>query len=478
MKLENRDGALFTSLMGLFVLAPLPLGSNREWAWLTLSGLSFLLMALWCRAYILGRLRIPETFRSMDTKAAVLLFLGAALWICFQIVPLPSDLVTKLAPSIAAFYHAAYAVIQPDAPPDYLYLTLDRGATLHTALRSLAYWCLFLLVLLVVNNRHRLKIFCYTIVASGFFQAVYGSIMTLSGLEYLLFTKKYAYVGFATGTFVNRNHLAGYLEMALAIGIGLLLMTGKEKAVDPSSRWRGRAREILRLLLSQKAILRLMMVVMVVGLILSRSRMGNVAFFTSLLITGCIAIAFSKPFRRVPIYILLSSIVAIDIYLLGVWFGLEEVAQRLEQTHLSTEHRDEVIEYAIPMIEDFWLSGTGAGTFIYVFSAYVKENFGAVYDHAHNDYLELVSELGVIGFSLLCVFTLLSLFKSFMALRDPANDFVRATGFAGFMGTLSLLIHSTADFNLYIPANAMLFIAILALPFVVSSLGTNRISLS
>ena len=118
------------------------------------------------------------------------------------------------------------------------------------------------------------------------FLYLYGSVMTLSGLEYLLFVKKEDYLGTATGTFVNRNHLAGYLEMALAIGLGLMLMAGKGKPAELSGRWRGRVRSILRLLLSQKAILRLMLVAMVVGLILTRSRMGNTAFFNSLLITG------------------------------------------------------------------------------------------------------------------------------------------------------------------------------------------------
>ena len=140
---------------------------------------------------------------------------------------------------------------------------------------------------------------------------------------------------------------------------------------------------------------------------------------------------------------------------------------------MSTEQRDEISEYLIPMIKDYWLSGTGAGTFLYVFPAYVKENLGCAYDHAHNDYLELLSELGVIGFSFLSAFTLLSLWRS-LALRNPASDFVRAMGFAGFMGAISLLIHSTVDFNLQIPANAMLFIATLAIPFVARPVGARR----
>ena len=80
-----------------------------------------------------------------------------------------------------------------------------------------------------------------------------------------------------------------------------------------------------------------MLVVMVIGLILSRSRMGNGAFFNSLLITGLIALLFSPSFRQPGVYGLLLSIIIIDIFLLGSWFGLEKVVQRMEQTTLVSE---------------------------------------------------------------------------------------------------------------------------------------------
>ena len=147
-----------------------------------------------------------------------------------------------------------------------------------------------------------------------------------------------------------------------------------------------------------------MVIMMVAGLILTRSRMGNTAFFSSLLLTGLLAIVFSKHFRTTGDLVLLFSIVLVDVFLLGQWFGLEKVAERLRQTTLVSEQRDEVDIYVVPLVGDFWLTGAGAGSFMHVFPAYAEEDLGALYDHAHNDYLELLGELGVIGFVPLSAF--------------------------------------------------------------------------
>jgi O-antigen ligase len=390
-------------------------------------------------------------------------------------MPLPFGWVAWFSQRSALFYSQAAAVVTPKAVPGVVSLSVDAGVSGMMALKSAAYFCLYLLLLLSIDSRGRLRMLCYVIVCSGLFQSVYGSFMTLSGFEYLLGVKKTTYLGTATGTFVNRNHFAGYLEMALATGIGLMMVTGKNGVHESSRRWRGKLRRLLSLLLSGKAILRLILIAMVIGLILSRSRMGNAAFFNSLLITGLFACGVSSSFRRPGVYVLLISLVVIDIFLLGRWFGLEKVVERLEQTSLATEGRDDVLYYAVPMLKDFIWTGTGAGTFYYVFPQYAGEPQMSGYDHAHNDYLELLSDLGVIGFSALVGVVLLSLWQAIKALRHPRSSFVRGMGFAGFMGMLSLLIHSAVDFNLQIPANAMLFIAMLALPTIALSVDSKTI---
>ena len=128
---------------------------------------------------------------------------------------------------------------------------------------------------------------------SGTFQAAYGAFMVLSGLELGFFVEKYVGQGVATGTFVNRNHLAGYLVMCLSAGIGLLL---SQLATNSAHNWKDRLRRWLRLLLSSKIRLRIYLAIMVIALVLTRARMGNVAFFTALGVAGALALYTGRGF--------------------------------------------------------------------------------------------------------------------------------------------------------------------------------------
>jgi O-antigen ligase len=469
-------GLPLAGLFSVYMLAPLPLGGNRDWAWLILAAIIFLLIAIWCLQYLRNQVSLSAVFTMRLCRASIGFFLCAVVWQGLQALPVPVDWLGKIPTPSAQLYRQTYAVIAPQALPEQGAISVDAGVTAKIALRSVSYFCLFMLLLLVINSRKRLLLFCYLLLLSGLFQALYGSLMALSGMENLLGVKKENYLDYASGTFVNRNHFAGYLEMTLAIGMGLLMVRSKSKVQTQRTGqgWRRRLRQLLNLVLSGKAIFRLMLVVMVIGLILSRSRMGNGAFFNSLLITSVIAVAVSAAFRKPGVYLLLLSIIAIDVFLLGSWFGLEKVVQRMEQTSLVTERRDDVDQSMLPMIEDFNWVGSGAGTFEYALPSYVNGNYGG-YDHAHNDYLELLSDLGYLGFSFLAGLVLISLWQALKALRYQHSSFVRGIGFAGLMGTLSLLIHSSVDFNLQIPANAMLFIAMLTLPTIALSVDKNQV---
>lgn len=456
------------------MLSPLPIGSNTAWAWLNFSGLLFLMMAFWCQSYIKEAKGNLCCIQATPGKFSVGFFGCAIVWVILQSVPLTFAGLAQLSTPTALIYKETISILAPQNPSKSFYISIDPSITYENSFLSAAYFCLYLLLLLVIDSRTRLRTLCYVIVFSGLFQAAFGSFMALSGLEYLFFTKKYTYIGNATGTFVSRNNFAGYLEMTLATGVGLMMVDRKSHKAETFLQWRGKLRNVLNLLLSGKALFRLMLIIMVIGLILSRSRMGNASFFCSLLMTGLISSASSPSFRKPGVAMLLASIIAIDILLLGKWFGIEKVVQRMEQTTLERETRDDVVQFALPMIGDFGWTGTGAGTFWYMFSSYAGESrLSGFYKHAHNDYIELLSDLGYICFSFLSGVVLISLWQALKAIRHPRSSFVRGMGFAGFMGTLSILIHSFTDFNLQIPANAMLFIAMLAIPTIALSVEKN-----
>ncbi len=457
------ESAIYVGFLGAFIVSPLPLGGNRGWAFLALSAVFLMLLALYllvqCHNVVSGRTQ--KQTRSIFLGKFLLMF--AALWMWIQArVELPSDWMTWLSPVTLDIYTAALHVLQPEQTENAFPISLEPGKTLDRAMLTVGCFAMVALMQALINSRRRLLQFCYMLVLTGVFQSLYGAMMTLTGVEYLFLVPKKDYIGNATGTFVNRNHLAGYLEMTLPIGIGLLL--GSRKASAPMRRhWRGILTYILETVLSPIAILRGLLVVMVIGLLLTHSRMGNAAFFNALLITSAIAFFSTRQFRRPGFVVIILSIVAVDIALLGTWFDLNQVMQRIENTGLDHESRDEVVQYMLQMIPDFWLAGTGAGTFAYIFPKY-SQFTGGFYDYAHNDYLQILVELGVIGCVPLVGLVILGVLNGWSLLRSKESKLLGGIGFACIMGTVSLLIHSTVDFNLQIPANILLFVTLLALP--------------
>jgi type IV secretory pathway VirB2 component (pilin) len=203
-----------------------------------------------------------------------------------RLIPLPATWVQAASPHAYEIYRSAAAATGSPEPLQ-MTLSVDAHATVDYFLKMLAYGTVFCLTLLLVDTPRKLEILLKVLVFSGTLQAIYGSLMVLSGLEYGFFIKKFVGLGLATGTFINRNHLAGYLNLCLAAGIGLMIA---KLGGEATHTWRQWLRSVTRLLLGEKARLRIYLIIMVIALVLTRSRMGNTAFFAGTLIVGTLGL--------------------------------------------------------------------------------------------------------------------------------------------------------------------------------------------
>lgn len=487
--------AVFYCLLVLVVWAPMPLGSKPAWAWSVLVVGSGLLSVVWLAGYALGRFSLTDAFRRARWALA-----AGALWLLYlalQFIPFPADWVHAISPH-AYQAHTQAAEIAGNAVPGLLTFSVDPHATRDFWFRSIAYGCLFSLTLLLVDSHRRLELLLKILVISGTLQALYGSLMVLSGLEYGFFIKKFAGQGQATGTFLNRNHLAGYLNLCLAAGIGLMIAKLGGESVHS---WRQRFRSILRLLLSEKVRLRIYLIVMVIGLVLTRSRMGNTAFFASILIVGSLGLLLMRNAPRSTL-LFLASMVALDILIVGGWFGVDQVAKRIQKTEvraselltsggnaqpsggetqssvsnvLPTEDRDEVDRLAISYMKDYWLTGSGGGSFYIAFPTYSDLSLIGYFDFAHNDYLQILTETGIVGLILCALIVAMAAAQALLALRRRNDPLMRGTAFGIALAICWLAIHSTVDFNMQIPANAYTMTLMLALAWVAASVrGRDR----
>lgn len=422
------DGWIFAGLVVLLFWLPLPWGSKPPAA---AALLGLLAAALLVARLAMRALPLPEL--TPAAKAVSVLWLAWLGWCAV---------------------HAAFLSIAP-------------GASLDALLAGASYLCLFWLVLATAaRNRKRQRLLLATVMLAGVAQAVYAIVMTLSGLEYGFLAPKVHGIGWATGTFVNRNHLAGYLELALAAGIALVLA---DLRVHGERGWRHALSTLAELALSPRLRTRLLLAVMVIALVLTRSRMGNVALFASLATCGGLYVLFRHPKYFGKSLVFFLSLVLIDVLIVSRQYGLEQVVQRLESTELESEQRVLAWRDLAPVVDQYWLTGAGPGSFPVAFAPYRSAEVHRFFDHAHNDHLEFVIEAGVIGYGLLAGIGVIALAHGLALVRRRRDPMACAIGFAGAMGLTAIAIHGLADFNLHIPAVAATLVALMALMLSVSA---------
>jgi O-antigen ligase len=415
----------------LLFLIPLPSGALSNWAWSLASAVIFLLLAL--------------EFKSLsDTKVRRQL----------PQLPLPDAYRRSLLPICILWGIQAWALVQ------WLVFSLNPFDSLLSLPKGLMYAGVFTLTLLMVDTTERLKQVIWVVILAASFQACYGSLMTLTGLEYGFFQEKERYRNVATGTYINRNHLAGLLELSVALGVGMLL--GQPTRYYGSLRQR--LRQLISVMLSSKIILRLLLAVMVIALVLTRSRMGNTAFFASLMIAGALALLLMRN-KTTSTTVLLTSLLVIDIAIVGTFFGVDKVAERIQETSVEGESRDEVARDTFAMFMEYPITGVGAGNFTYVFPAFKGEDIltRQIYNNAHNDYAQFAAEFGAPATLALGVLVLWAFWNGVTAMRQRNSPLHQGVGFAVVMSIVAYAIHSTVDFNLQIPANAFILTMILAL---------------
>lgn len=453
---SKTSNILFYLLLSIVFLLPIPLGANRPWAWSFLQILIFVL-SISCALHF----RANRWLGVGNYLKMVYLWLGFIILASLQVIPMPEFLVSLISPN-------AYA-IQDAAQVDAYYLSLDPGQSAISFFKLLAYFCLFVCTLILVNDERRIKMLLTTMVVAGTTQAIYGALEILQGAQTsLIFGLEVTES--ATGSFVYRNHYANFLMMCLAAGIGLMVTSlQKDELVSPKD-W---MRSIAAAMLGSKALIRISLAIMVIALVMSHSRMGNTSFFVAMTLVGLLAL-FLVQGRSKGLTILIVSMFVIDLVIVSAWFGLDKVQQRLTETSLKQESRDEVVRDALPMILDYPASGTGAGSFYSTFPAYKTSDVHAFYDHAHNDYLQMTIEYGLPSVMILGVLVAFAFYKSVNAMRKRRNSIFKGASFACCMVIIGMLLHMTVDFPLQAFANASYFVIFLSLSMIICRLKLSR----
>jgi Tfp pilus assembly protein PilF len=214
-------------------------------------------------------------------------------------------------------------------------------------------------------------------------------------------------------------------------------------------------------------------ILIALSIAISLSRGGMVSATLAVLI--CIILLQRSGQIRTRLMPIIACLIM--VFLAMLWFGWEPILARFNSMtnsqHEIFDGRLLIWQDSVAMIRDFWLTGAGFGTFICLFPIYRNLMPGrGVVDHAHNDYIELVTDGGVIGLVLVAAFLGTVFWKSGRMLRKRRDDFPKIL-FSGCAASIcAILIHSITDFNMHNGANGLYFFFLCGL--LVSASHTRR----
>ncbi len=407
-------------------------------------------------------LLVRQTWRGRIDLPLPLWPIGFAVWAALELVPLPWSLVSRLSrPGTLERGSIPLA----GALGRWATLSIYPPATLLALLKFLACLCGFLLAAYLFDSRMRKSILLRALVFLGF---VEGTILVVERLTdwntVFAFIPRYESVP-TVGTYINRNHFAGLLEMTLPFVAGSAFYWFQTWSGDRQTS-PGRPIPAVESSAGAQCILRLFfLAILIVAVLLSYSRGGILATFVSLVTV--VLLAQIKVRQK-------SWLLAMALLLLlsagyGVWVGIQPVVARFEAMqvpgHFPTDVRISAWKDFFHLVREVPLFGTGLGTFDLAARPYQTTAVTYHWEHADNDYLEFVSDTGLVGATLLFL-PVVWLFGKMVAsfLDDPQR--YRSTVTLGCLGSaLALLIHSVTDFNLQIPANALIYAVVLGVGY-------------
>jgi O-antigen ligase len=311
-----------------------------------------------------------------------------------------------------------------------------------------AYLILVFLMSQAYQRINHWRTFIWFLMLLGFFVSLFGILQHLTFNGQLYWARTMRYGGYPFGPYVNRNHFAGFAELLIPVAL-VPLVLGKVR----------RERLVL---------VGLFAAVPIIALLLSASRGGVISFAVQMVILFLLLMI-----RRIRSrYVIFGGLVVLAAVMAVSWIGVQQVLQRFAEyrsSDVASGKRASMRHDTFQIFRDHPVLGTGLGTLPLVFPAYDSLYDSKVVNHSHNDYLEALSDTGVLG-GLCCAWFLGVLFvNALRGLATLGSSFGAALNLSGLVGCSGFLVHSLVDFNLHIPANALLF-------FVAAQLATARVN--
>lgn len=428
-----QNGFALWSLLVLFGLAPLPLASARPLLW-TLWAASVGVIAT---IFLFWQIRSDKSLRvsPLELKLPSSLVLLTIAMLLIQLLPVGS-----------------LSSIQVDGAEMLInQISVAPGQTILMLTRQLTYALAAFLVLQVAASDNRRQTFLRGLMAIILVYGAYGLVAWRFG-DTILGVPKWSYVGSITGSFVNRNSFATFL------GFGAVLTLAHCCAVLRRQAQRHRDDGLINGLFSHIILYGAAYIFLVLVIIGTQSRMG---LFAALAGSAVVVVATVVSIRRLGLVVLLLPFV-VCLFVALLWLIGGNLLERIETQGFASNSRLQLYEQVLQLISMRPFIGFGGGTFEVAFPLVHELPLSAdvVWHLAHNSYLALWAELGVIAGSFLILAIGSIALSLLIALRQGYGSWTAQIAALGVI--VQIAVHSTVDFSLEIPANTMMFVAIVS----------------
>lgn len=394
------DQMAFYGLFGLLGFAPLALGAVQPWAIFVLESAAAALFVFWLVAQAkLGEIRISES----PLFAPMAVF---GVLIALQILA----------------GRTAY-----------------RYQTIHQGMLYCAYGLLCFLVMQCLRKTSQVNFLAYAATVYGVGLAVFAIFQSVSSNGKLYWFVTLSSGGWIYGPYVNHNHYAGLMEMLVPVPLVAALTHMVQK--------------------QQKMLALGAAAVMASTIFLSGSRGGMIAFLVQIAILGIFLVKRKKS-RRLAFALAGFLVVLVGLV---IWLGGSELGNRVisirseSSTEISGGTRLAIVKDSWKMLIERPVMGWGLGNFPEVYPQYRSFYTNLFVNQAHNDYVQLLVEMGTVGFVIMLWFLGRMFYGAAGKLGNWASNINGALTLAAMLGCVGILVHSLVDFNLQIPANAALF---------------------
>ncbi|MEW6374824.1 MAG: O-antigen ligase family protein [Thermodesulfobacteriota bacterium] len=442
-------------LILLIVFTPLALGSVELWAFSLMELGILLIIVLWAIQKLITPNSCTERFKTVpyrtpNSKLPTILILIFLLLILFQMLPLPSGIVKILSPK-------TYELRQSLSFLDPKFFTHNSKFSISfvpfvTQIEFLKWLTLAAFFLFLLNgrlsNQSLLKLIPVIMVV-GISESLYGMFEFFSGHRHILYLEASSLISSVTGTFINRNAFAGYLLMVIPLNLGYLFAREGHR-IGRSMSWR----HSLSSLDGKTLIIAFGIVLMILALLFSASRMGILSLLLSFTLISLLFISPQKGqrFSKTAVFIFALAL------LWAAWIGLDAVISRFFTSSEDFKGRWMMWMNTLQIIKDYPLFGSGLGTFTQVFPMVRSFHIRGLVTHAENDFLQLASEVGIVGMGLLLILFIFLFCKTISGIRSLSHwESQRYIGMGGMVGILALMFHSLVERNIQVPANAFLY---------------------